>query len=167
MLTENKWDFIKNETIWEIWEQFSFVFLVSFSRKKIGRLERLWITMCAIYYFFKERLLNRRACSILFWLCFFNQIYYVLFILIMESECLTASVCVCVCVWILPDLVLFYFVLVLLESHGELLSLSLLSFHVCVLYHIFFLYLSVFSFSSNTYHSFCSFKVQGCQAAQH
>ena len=29
---------------------------------------------------------------------FFNQIYYVLFILIMESECLTASVCVCVCV---------------------------------------------------------------------
>ena len=36
---------------------------------------------------------------------------------------------------------------------------------MCVLCHIFFL--SVFSFSSNTYHSFCSFKVQWCQVGQH
>ena len=103
--------------------------------------------MCAIYYFCKERLLNRRACSILFWLCFFNQIYYVLFILIMESECLTASVCVCVCVCEYCQIwfcfILFWFFWRVMENS----YLFLYCLFMCVFYIIYSSSLSLFSLS--------------------
>lgn len=149
MLAENKWDFIKNETIWEIWEQFSFVSLVSFSRKKIGHLERWWITMGAIYYFCKERLLNRRVCSILFWSFFFKSnilcvIHFNYSIWMYNSEC----VCVCVCghvyVCILPDLVLFCF-----GSSGVMKKsyLFLYCLFICVSYAIYSSSISLFALS--------------------
>lgn len=80
--------------------------------------------------------------------------------LIIASECITASVCVCVCVCghvyvcILPDpsFILLWF----LWSYEELLSLPLLSLHMCLMPYI--LPVSVCSFSSNTYTVFILFK---------
>ena len=126
-----------------------FFFLVSFSRKKIGHLERWWIIMCAIYYFCNVRLLNRRTCLILFWLFFFNQIYYVLFILIMASEYMTASVCVCACAHACVNIVRSGFILFCFGPSGVMKNsyLFLYGLSMCVSYVIYSSSLSLFSLS--------------------
>ena len=70
---------------------------------------------------------------------FFNQIYYVLFILIMESECLTASVCVCVCVCVC-EYCQIWFCFICFGSSGEswrtLISSSTVFSCVCFISYI-------------------------------
>ena len=82
---------------------------------------------------------------------FFNQIYYVLFILIMESECLTASVYVCVCVCVcMCEYCQIWFCFILFWFFWRVMENSYLFLYclfMCVFYVIYSSSISLFSFS--------------------